>query len=1149
VGLRHRLISSLLFTSLAACAGASSPTGEPDAPGGFDREVRGGQIHARPIAVDLAGMTGGTASHAALSAILADRDLMRVMPGVTADELAPARAVTTATAGTPLTHLSTRQQVDGIEIRGTYLNLTLRDGRSGPELAASAYHLYAAPRVDTSVGLGEDAAAVAARTALRLPATAVATSASLMIWPLDGGLRLVWVVDLAGADRRALVRANGSRAGEVTVFDDRVFDAAGTVRGQVAVGGAPGGAGVPQLLPLRDLSVSDGAATAITAADGTFALTGTGTTITGSLTGPAATVFDALGANVTGSAPAGPAVALDLGTTAAASVAQVTAFHGVAATRGFLVANGFTAADFGPPLVTNVNLADTCNAYYMPSARTINFFSAGGGCQNSAEASIIAHEYGHFVDDLYGGITEGGLSEGWGDTLACLWRKEPVVGGDLFEGGIIRTCDNGYVYPPGGSDEVHNLGQAWAGFVWHAREQLIAQLGEADGDALIRALALPSLPSNAADIPAAVREVFLRDDDDGDLSNHTPHWDALLAAAQQHGLAFVVDGDLIAPAAVTDLAVASAGISSAVVRWTAPGDDGIEGTATSYDLRRSSAPITADNFATATPIAAPPPVAAGMTQEATVAVAPGTTVYVALRTADEVGNQSAISNVATVTAAPAVTVYSDGAEAGLGSWTATGLWHVTSSRAATGVSSFWYGQEATGNYDTGVANSGILTSPVIDLAGAEQPALVISQYVHVEDLTSYDLLTITVRDVDDPSVSIVVPKETGYTGGVFAPRALDLTTLTGRRIQIDFGFNTVDSLFNATPGWFIDDVTVIAASAGPEPTAGLLINEVLADPAPGYDAGGDGIASTTADEFLELVNPGDAALDLSGYTLADAVATRFTFPAGTTIAAGGVLVVLGGGASTLAAPSIVTSGLYLNNAGDTIRIRTPEGVLAAERSYGTEGGLNTSLVHTADGDAASPVVLHDSISSLLASPGTHTDGSPWGGTPPPPPAISILINEILADPAPGYDPSGDGVASTTADEFLEILNTGTAAADLSGATIADAIGVRVTLPAGTVVPAGGALVVFGGAGVALSLPGVVFVSQGTLALNNGGDTITIAKGADVLATASYGSEGGTDQSLVRAVDGSASAAFVGHTTVSGSAASASPGTRANGSPF
>ena len=83
-----------------------------------------------------------------------------------------------------------------------------------------------------------------------------------------------------------------------------------------------------------------------------------------------------------------------------------------------------------------------------------DFFRAGGGCRNSAEATIVAHEYGHFVDHAFGGITNSGLSEGWGDTLACLLYRAPVVGGDLFDSGrALRTCDNAYRYPAGGVDD------------------------------------------------------------------------------------------------------------------------------------------------------------------------------------------------------------------------------------------------------------------------------------------------------------------------------------------------------------------------------------------------------------------------------------------------------------------------------------------------------------------------------------------------------------------------------------------------------------------------------------------------------------------------------------------------------------------------
>ncbi|HWM86529.1 MAG TPA: hypothetical protein VNO33_11845, partial [Kofleriaceae bacterium] len=292
-------------------------------------------------------------------------------------------------------------------------------------------------------------------------------------------------------------------------------------------------------------SVDVGSPTAATATDaaGNYALDVPETdTISAAVSGRAASVGTDSGTPLTASGAAGPVLDLVLGSAASgeAELAQVTAYVFADATRSFVEANGVPTDALGGALTTNTNIGSTCNAFYSPFERSINFFQAGGGCNNSATDSITAHEFGHFVDDTLGGIQDGGLSEGWGDLLSCYLLGVPGVGFDLFPGEALRSCENDYVFPPGGNDEVHNLGQAWAGFAWQVRVGLIAKLGEVDGEALARALVLPSLPSNAADIPGAVLEVFLRDDDDGDPNNGTLNSDVLLPAAQRHGLDFVV---------------------------------------------------------------------------------------------------------------------------------------------------------------------------------------------------------------------------------------------------------------------------------------------------------------------------------------------------------------------------------------------------------------------------------------------------------------------------------------------------------------------------------------------------------------------------------------------------------------------------------
>ncbi|MFD0715407.1 fibronectin type III domain-containing protein [Paenibacillus sp. GCM10027626] len=112
-------------------------------------------------------------------------------------------------------------------------------------------------------------------------------------------------------------------------------------------------------------------------------------------------------------------------------------------------------------------------------------------------------------------------------------------------------------------------------------------------------------------------------------------------------------GDTIAPAAVTDLAATSSTASTVSLTWTAPGDDGMTGTASSYDIRYSMSDIKAADWASATPaVGAPAPALAGTAQSMTVTgLSPATTYYFALRAKDGAGNEADLSNVASVTTA------------------------------------------------------------------------------------------------------------------------------------------------------------------------------------------------------------------------------------------------------------------------------------------------------------------------------------------------------------------------------------------------------------------------------------------------------------------------------------------------------------------
>jgi len=106
--------------------------------------------------------------------------------------------------------------------------------------------------------------------------------------------------------------------------------------------------------------------------------------------------------------------------------------------------------------------------------------------------------------------------------------------------------------------------------------------------------------------------------------------------------------DTTPPAAVTNLATGNPTVDSITLNWTAPGDDGNIGTASQYDIRWSTSPITDANWpAAAKCVGEPAPQPAGSRETFTVhGLTPNTTYYFALKTADGVPNWSGLSNVA-----------------------------------------------------------------------------------------------------------------------------------------------------------------------------------------------------------------------------------------------------------------------------------------------------------------------------------------------------------------------------------------------------------------------------------------------------------------------------------------------------------------------
>jgi endonuclease/exonuclease/phosphatase family metal-dependent hydrolase len=151
----------------------------------------------------------------------------------------------------------------------------------------------------------------------------------------------------------------------------------------------------------------------------------------------------------------------------------------------------------------------------------------------------------------------------------------------------------------------------------------------------------------------------------------------------------------------------------------------------------------------------------------------------------------------------------------------------------------------------------------------------------------------------------------------------------------------------------------------------VVLNEILANE----------VGSEAGTEFVELVNTGGSAVDLGGWTLWDATGLRHTFASGTRLGAGRALVVFGKAASIPSgvgnAVGATTGGLSLNNGGDTVTLQKPGGTVVDTYTYAASlaGQDAVSMNRNPDGAATGGFVLHTSLSTRAASPGTRVNGA------------------------------------------------------------------------------------------------------------------------------------------------------------------------------
>lgn len=200
-----------------------------------------------------------------------------------------------------------------------------------------------------------------------------------------------------------------------------------------------------------------------------------------------------------------------------------------------------TTMDF--QVLCKVSLNFPCNAFY--DGNSINHFRRLAGCVNSAYSTVVAHEEGHWANDLYNSFNgPDGFGEGSADIWAMYIYDTPIVGEDFFgPGGHIRTGENTRQFCGSGCyGQVHTDGEVLMGAFWKMRRNLNVTYGNQVGDDISAALFVNWYNAyDQGNIEPLVEEQLLAlDDNNGNIFDGTPNYYDIDGAFIEQGFPGVV---------------------------------------------------------------------------------------------------------------------------------------------------------------------------------------------------------------------------------------------------------------------------------------------------------------------------------------------------------------------------------------------------------------------------------------------------------------------------------------------------------------------------------------------------------------------------------------------------------------------------------
>ena len=505
-------------------------------------------------------------------------------------------------------------------------------------------------------------------------------------------------------------------------------------------------------------------------------------------------------------------------------------------------------------LTANMNINNTCNAFWNGS--TVNFYRSGGGCSNTGElAAVFLHEWGHGMDENAGGTaSDQGTGEAVGDIFAFLETRRSCIGDNFIPGQPCHNCgsctgvrdmapfalggsatiarpdtvgDNAgincdrftcpylsqgifpYQGPMGYEGHCEAVIAGAAG--WDLTQMLITEYGTDPGWAAMDSIWYGSLtaagsayrvasggkcnPSASVDGCASDNwyTLFLSvDDDDGNLGNGTPNGCRIWDAFDAHGIACGSRPDC--STTCTPTPIADAGADQSICA----GESASIGSAAQGGHSYSWSP--------------------GGQTSSQISVSPASTTLYTVTATTTCG--SANDSVTVTVDSGGGGGMSDDFESGGGSWTTTGLWHLTSNSScaspgySSATSAMYYGQDSGCNYDAGDNTGDLISSAINGINSTSE--LSFDYFRQVEDYAggSYDQAQVAVSVAGSGSWTTVWSRDSGDASASAwtASGAISLAAFAGDSIQVRFRFDSIDGSYNTFTGWFIDDVVVTADS-------------------------------------------------------------------------------------------------------------------------------------------------------------------------------------------------------------------------------------------------------------------------------------------------------------------------------------------------